>query len=90
MLICGKQFSADILGIIFQILILSAITLFVINLFLNIMKLGLAIFILVVIYIFYLIVEFKSTMFRLLNNKGKFKNIIQNLFQTPPIVQFFC
>ena len=89
---CGKKSSADIFGIIFQILILGAIAFLVINLFLNIIKLKLSfeIFIIVAIYIFYLIAEFKSTMFRFLSNKGKFQNIMQNLIQTPPIIQFFC
>ena len=87
---CGKKSSADIFGIIFQILILGAITLLVINLFLHIINLILAIVILVMVYILYLIVEFKSTVFRFLCNKGKFKNIIQNLIQTPPIIQFYC
>ena len=89
---CGKKSSADIFGIIFQILILGAIAFLVINLFLNIikLKLSLEIIIIALIYIFYLIAEFKSTMYRFLSNKGKFKIIMQNLIQTPPIIQFVC
>ena len=91
---CNCKGCCDILGKIFQILVIAAIVVFVISLVANISVPPITmLYILIIVYILYLIVEFRSTTFSFLCHKTDV-NGIQNqygmLVQTPPVIEFYC
>lgn len=91
---CNCKGCVDILGKIFQILVIAAIVAYVISLVADIgVRPMIMLIILIIIYIIYLIVEFCSSTCSFLCHKTD-TNGIQNqygmLVQSPPIIEFYC
>ena len=89
---CSK--CMDPLGKVFQLLVIVAIILYIASFFSTIgFESNIWLVILIVIYILYLIIEFNSPAFKFLRNKTNelgIKNIMANLIQTPPTIEFYC
>ena len=85
---------ADVLGKILQILVIAAIALFVVTL-LNVISFDFtkSVAILAIVYILFLITEFCSTTCSFLchkTNENGIRQVIGNLVQTPPTIEFYC
>ena len=84
----------DCIGKIANILVIAAIVLYIINLVANIgIDSSIMLLILIIVYVLFLICEFRSPTFRFLKNKTN-ESGIQNkygiLVQTQPVIQFHC
>ena len=85
---------ADVLGKILQILVIAAIALFVVTL-LNVISFDFtkSVAILAIVYILFLITQFCSTTCSFLchkTNENGIRQVIGNLVQTPPTIEFYC
>ena len=91
--ICTKK-CADILGKIFQVLVIDAIGLYVMTIITNVsFDSKNALYIVIIVYILYIIIQFRSTAFSFLCNKTNesgIKNTLAALIQTFPTISFFC
>ena len=90
---CGQN-CIDHLSKVFQILVIIAIVLYIVNLYINLgMKSVYWLVIFIVIYLFYFASEISSTVAMYLRNKTNtsgIKNIMENLIRTPPTIEFSC
>ena len=89
---CGKK-CIDIIATVLQILVIIAIIFLVVSFVVKGIQNTASIGIFAIIYISYLIAEFCSTTASFLRNKTTelgIKNIMTNLIQTPPTIEFYC
>ena len=85
---------ADVIGKILQVLIIAAIALIVVTA-LNVISFDFtkSVIIFVIVYILFLITQFCSTTCSFLchkTNENGIKQVIGNLVQTPPTIEFYC
>ena len=89
---CGKK-CIDIIAKILQVLVIASIIFLVVSFIVKGIQNAVSISIFAIIYILYLISEFCSTTASFLGNKTTelgIKNIMANLIQTPPTIEFYC
>ena len=93
MTFCGKK-CYDILGKILQVLVIVSFALMILNFIINLgIGRNILIYIFVIIYVLFIISELCSTTASFLSNKtteAGIKNIMANLIQTPPTIEFYC
>ena len=89
---CSKS-CIDIFGKIFQVLVLITLIVTIICFITNVPIKTTLLVIFIIIYVLYLILEFKSPLCSFLchkTNENGIKNHLGNLIQTPPEIQFYC
>ena len=89
---CGKK-CIDIIAMVLQVLVIVTFLFLVLSFVLIGIPFTAPIGIFVIIYISYLIAEFSSPTANFLRNKTTelgIKNIMTNLVQTPPTIEFYC